>query len=271
MQINMKKDRELLGLPPKNRYRFPRSFKLIIGALAVLLISSGIGQLIGTQSTLIMQSIVSNDYQIIMASSNPKKILPLLQSMRTRALQGSSEERLLYSFACIHAANVMPRQRAWLEEGLFQIDIAIQSGIQNPEMLPYAIMQRASVLLELGRDKEALSEIKKLNKDKSINEILNTDPNTVEGGANYYNTYAFILASSNDDNIKDAELALKLIKKVILLPYGRNSAYLDTLAEAYFRLGMKEEAINAQRFALAKSDYSNLWYLTDHFAKYTAK
>ena len=63
------------------------------------------------------------------------------------------------------------------------------------------------------------------------------------------NQYAWLRSTSKSALMRNGELALAQAQRALAL--GRNASYLDTLAAAYAELGRFEEAVAAQRQALA--------------------
>lgn len=271
MKINIKRDRELLGLPIKRKYNPPRMLKILVSALIVFLVASGIGKVIGKQVELNKQYSIFSSVTSLNSNYNVSQTKEILKQLRDTAIHGSTEAKLLYAHACSYAANILPEYNIWNEEGLFQINQVLDDSLLKRDLYIVAVILKTSFLFDMDREKEAFAEIKKINADKSIGEILNTNPGEVEGALEYYNLYAYMLATAKETNLKNPELALKLIKKVIIDPDGRNASYLDTLAEAYFSNDRIKDAKRVQRFALAKSQYPSLWMLTEHYIKLTDK
>jgi len=67
-----------------------------------------------------------------------------------------------------------------------------------------------------------------------------------------HNDYAWLLATTPDDELRNGELALVHAEQAVALK--PSPAYLDTLAAAYAELGRFPEAIAAQQQAIAKVD-----------------
>ena len=268
-KIDIKNERELLGLPPVNRYRSPRLLKLLFAALIVFLAASGVGRLLGMRIQTQQQQNTISSFQSIGQNYDPAKILVVLKQLKVQAAGGNAEAKLLYSFACSYAAQFFPDYTAWLGEALLQINLALDKDFSQLEIRNAAILQQCGLFFELGDEEAAFESIKGLNKGKSREQLLNMNPEKAEGGSNYYNLYAYMLATAQDPALKDPEFALKLIKKIITLPAGRNAAYLDTLAEAYFAVDRRDDALRVQKFALAKSEYDSLWSLTEHYQHFT--
>ncbi len=256
--IDIKNDRELLGLPPAKHYTAPRFLKILGAALIVFLCAGGVGRLLKMQQQQQKIRHTVNNYANIINFYDTSKILLTLKQLKQHAAAGNSESKLLYSFACSYAAAVLPEQRAWLEEGLLQVNLALKEQFTAAEFKNAAIIQQSALLSATGRERAALKTLQQLNKGKTSAQLLAAAPQNLEGGITFCNTYAYLLASANDKSIKNPELALKLMQKLIMLPNGRNPSFLDTLAYAYFANYMKQDALHTQRFALAKAGYEAL-------------
>ncbi len=66
------------------------------------------------------------------------------------------------------------------------------------------------------------------------------------------NDYAWLLATSRTDGLRDGEVALQHAHRAVEL--DRNASYLDTLAAAYAELGQFDDAISVQQQALAMAE-----------------
>ncbi len=256
--IDIKNDRELLGLPPAKHYTPPRFIKILGAALIVFLCASGVGRLLKMQQQQQKIRHTVSNYSNIINFYDTSKILLTLKQLKQHAAAGNSESKLLYSFACSYAAAIMPNQRVWLEEGLLQANLALKGEFTSPEFKSSAILQQSALLSTMGKEKAALKALQQLNKGETTEQLLASAPQNIEGGITYCNTYAYLLASATDKSIRNPTLALKLMQKLITLPNGRNASFLDTLAYAYYANNMRADALRTQRFALAKADYEAL-------------
>ncbi len=266
-KINIKRDRELLGFQTQKQYHLPKFIKILGAALIVFLLATGIGELLGRELQQHQSYSTFINFQTLFTTHNIPESLDILKKMKRQA-PNSPETTILYAQACQYAATIMPYPGKWLQESLLQLRLLNRDNITSPEIHAQLLISEASVLLDLKRDTEALTTIRKLNNHLSQEQLLQANPAQVEGGTTYYNTYAYILATTTDPKLKDPKLALELIKKVVIEPGGNSPAYLDTLAEANFINNKITAAIQAQRLALAQCDYPSLWILTEHFQEF---
>ena len=70
------------------------------------------------------------------------------------------------------------------------------------------------------------------------------------------NDYAYVLATSMDDSLRDGDLALALARQVVR-EAGKRPAYLDTLACALAEAGRFEDAVRVAEAALASIEKQN--------------
>jgi tetratricopeptide (TPR) repeat protein len=82
------------------------------------------------------------------------------------------------------------------------------------------------------------------------------------------NNLAWILVTVSEESAKDTERALVLAKKAADL--DRAPFILDTLAEAYYANGLKQEAIESIKEAISLAT-SNRGYYEEQLKKFTAK
>lgn len=92
-------------------------------------------------------------------------------------------------------------------------------------------------------------------KAKEIYEkILKVDPNRPVS----LNNLAWLLATSDDPRLRDTKRALVLAKKAVALEHS--PVYLDTLAEAYYVNGYREEAVQTMKEAFSKTKGNKDYY-----------
>jgi len=72
------------------------------------------------------------------------------------------------------------------------------------------------------------------------------------------NNLAWLLATSGDSALRDRKRALVLAKKAVSLE--RSPVYLDTLAEAYYVNGYREEAVQTIKEVLSKAKDNREYY-----------
>jgi Zn-dependent protease with chaperone function len=103
----------------------------------------------------------------------------------------------------------------------------------------------AVVYQELGKYDEAM---------EAYNRILEIDPNRAVS----LNNLAWLLVTVPQERLRDESRALDLAKKAVSLE--RSPIFLDTLAEAYYVEGFKEEAVAAIREAIALEKGDTKYY-----------
>ena len=72
------------------------------------------------------------------------------------------------------------------------------------------------------------------------------------------NNLAWLLATSDDPRLRDTKRALVLAKKAVALEHS--PVYLDTLAEAYYVNGYREEAVQTMKEAFSKTKENKDYY-----------
>lgn len=271
MRLDIKKDRESLGLPVKQKYKIPVILKIAAGAAIVILLSVFAGKFLGISSRQQENTRSLQLFLKITRSTDTQEIQPLAEQMYNLAVKGDDKDKLLFSEVCFYLSAIMPRRIIWLEEALLQLEQLKGSEVEK-QFYNSVMLSKTAILFELGEQRKAYELIRSINGKVTVEQLLKSKPDDITGGINYYNLYAYILARSTDKSIRNPELALELIKKVIIQPGGISAEVLDTLAEAYSGMGQKEFALNAQRHALALSRYHNLWPVTESFERFkTAK
>jgi len=103
----------------------------------------------------------------------------------------------------------------------------------------------AVVYQELGKYEEAM---------ETYNRILDTDPNRAVS----LNNLAWLLVTVPQERLRDEPRALDLAKKAVSLE--RSPVFLDTLAEAYYVEGFKDEAVAAIKEAIALEKGNRQYY-----------
>ncbi|MCL2347035.1 MAG: tetratricopeptide repeat protein [Planctomycetaceae bacterium] len=106
------------------------------------------------------------------------------------------------------------------------IDGLLKDQPDSPELQRF----RADILLSLGRHKESVDIYKKL-----------LEKNDKDSGV--YNNYAWVLATSTDDSLRDGKLALEYALKACELTKYKKPHILSTLASAYAELGDFDKAV----------------------------
>ncbi len=98
-----------------------------------------------------------------------------------------------------------------------------------------AVYERAQILKQMGKLKEAIAQYRK---------FIELSPNDPRG----YNSLAWLLATTHDQNLRDGKEAVSLAMYAVTLK-GENPNYWDTLAAAHVTSGNSQKAIEAYRSA----------------------
>jgi tetratricopeptide (TPR) repeat protein len=127
---------------------------------------------------------------------------------------------------------VIWRKKGDLDKALadFSKALALDKGLKE------AYLNRGNLWRLKGRPKKAMTDYSK---------ALGLDPEW----APPYHGIAWLIATNRDGQLGSAETALEMARKAISLE--RNANHLDTLAAAYAKSGMFEEAVKTQEEALA--------------------
>lgn len=287
MRIDIKKDRELLGLPPRKR-AIPLSIKLFLGLFLVVGLSAILG-LAAQKGRLLAEDVYYANlvYQLVQQGKEPRKIEALARQIRALGLetaQGKFETAQVLSYA----ANFLPERRLWQSDALNLFESAqalereSQEQADNPALDFYCAISISGLLFELGYQKQALEALAGIDEEKlSLESGISANTVTTQVDEErklipteydvYYNLKAYILSSATDPAVRNPALAMKLIDKVFRDDWQTGNyppAYLDTLAECYYANNQPEKAYEIQRKALAGAASEQLTDYLQHFKKY---
>ena len=127
---------------------------------------------------------------------------------------------------------------SWTERSLER-----QIEVQPEDVRLY--LNLAMVYHAVGKEREAM---------KTYDRIIRLDPDS----ALALNNLAWLLATAEDESLRDQRAALVLADKAVALE--RSAMYLDTLAEAYFVNGKVREAVATIREAIALAEDDKAYY-----------
>jgi tetratricopeptide (TPR) repeat protein len=138
--------------------------------------------------------------------------------------------------------NVSPLKESlllhWTERSLQR---QIEAQPQNVQLY----QNLAMVYHTVGKHREAM---------KTYDRIISLDP----GSSLALNNLAWLLATAEDQNLRDERRALVLAKKAVAL--DRSAMHLDTLAEAYFVNGLIPEAVMTIQEAINLAGNGKAYY-----------
>jgi tetratricopeptide (TPR) repeat protein len=137
-----------------------------------------------------------------------------------------------YSWAFAQRADIYSRQQDQ-EKALQDATRALQS---KPNFVE-AYRLRAWILSRMGKCREASEDFKKIETLK---------PND----ASSLQDKAWFLLTCPDESLQDSNKAMELAKKAMELTEGKDGIVQETLAEAYFRQGDAQKAVEHQRKAI---------------------
>lgn len=276
--------RDALGLPSRPLSR-PRWHLLVAAGAGVLAAAAALGYLAGTLRMDYRRTQFARGHAGLVREYDPTRVrdgLGRLEAQRA-ALVDDPRMRMAMASVYIHAAQVLPHQRHFLEQawGELQAAAARLRDKTNAVTSRHVADLESHVLMELGRDQEArerfhtmtrLAEANKWDLQRRVQIMFD-------------NNLSYLLASAKDPSVRDPAQALRLAKGVIgctamiekETPAGEGTTYrlpsevpslLDTLAEAYHAAGDSRQALRIQRAALAMARSRGLDVYLKHFDKY---
>ena len=128
-----------------------------------------------------------------------------------------------------------------------KLELAVEESLKALQLRPDYLTARinlAETLLQLGQIDRAVEQYYK---------VLEFTPDSVE----ILNKLAWILATSNDENIRNADDAVKFARKACELTDYNQPAILDTLAAAYAAAGKFTEAVETAEKAISLAEAAN--------------
>jgi len=162
-------------------------------------------------------------------------VVEKLQGKSDQALKDLSEAVKLnpgYSWAFAQRADVCLRANK-VEEGIENVNKALQL---KPGFVE-ALLLRARIYTRMGKCKEAFEDFTKTE------QLRPNDPNSLQDKA-------WFLLTCPDEKLQNAAQAVELAKKAYNLSGGKEGLVLETLAEALFRQGEPQTAVEHQKKAI---------------------
>jgi len=134
---------------------------------------------------------------------------------------------------------------------------------ENADSMP-ALQGRANAYLEMGKHAEAITDfdaVLKLREDEELD----------ESDVNVLNNFAWVLATSPVDNLRDGSRAVELATKACEITEYKKAYILSTLAACYAELGEFDTAIEWAEKAVQASDDDVKDQLAQELKSYQSK
>ncbi len=270
--IDIEKYRAELGLPPV-AWRVPEPLKLLVGSMLVVLLATGAGR--GSRLLYDGYRLDKLQHAIVAAraETDPDRFRAEVERIRAGELVWPDPRvHLMLGSLYRIAAERLPQRRAYLEEGLAQVRLALAEDALAEPLARELRLMRCDFLVELGRPGEA-------RRDLPVFDDLIEDVRTHERFVEPYqeirlteleNNLAYMLASLADATAAEKARALRLAKRMIMRrpENSRTPHLLDTLAHCYHVNGRYEQALRVQREALARADGAGLDVYLEHYRAY---
>jgi tetratricopeptide (TPR) repeat protein len=142
----------------------------------------------------------------------------------------------------LSAWQLMRAQKAY-EAGNYQAALDRYDRVHLDGFQLYVQEERAECFSRLGREADAVQVYKDL--------LASDTANAGDDLGALYNSYAWLLASSPDDKLRDPTQAIVYAQKACDSDGNSNSDSLDTLAVAYAAAGQFDQAVTWEQKAIA--------------------
>ncbi len=160
---------------------------------------------------------------------------------------------LLTQLGVLYAAGKRPR--AAIEK--------FTAALEKNKELFAALRGRADAQLSIGKHAEAIEDFKAALQ-------ANVDAKAKEDSG-LFNNFAWVLATSPEDNLRDGKRSIELATKACELTEYKQAHILSTLAAAYAETGQWDEALKWSKKAVETGDDSVKEQLKQELASYEAK
>jgi len=260
-------NRDELGLPRKPLRRNPSR---LLPVLAILAITTVFGFCAGKVYRIRAMDELERQLIALQAEKHPLRLKAALTQFQQSAsrLISNPRTRLFLAHAYLYASSQLPQQSMYLNACLREIG-QLSQEVLDPVIEADSIWVNASALAELKEDQAA---------NVALNRLANLLGPALNGEtkAMWQNAKAYLLATSNDPQVRDAKEALVLARDAISSSYcdseGRTPSQmpevLDTLAAAEFANGQAVHALQIQTVSLALVDSNELLTYLDHYDRY---
>ncbi len=160
---------------------------------------------------------------------------------------------LLTQLGVLYAAGKRPRAAI----------VKFTAALEKDKELFHALRGRADAQLSIGKHAEAIEDFKAALQ-------ANADAKAKEDSG-LFNNFAWVLATSPEDNLRDGKRSIELATKACELTEYKQAHILSTLAAAYAETGQWEEALKWSKKAVEIGDDSVKEQLKQELASYEGK
>jgi tetratricopeptide (TPR) repeat protein len=183
-----------------------------------------------------------------------KRLPEAIESMKQLADGAADQPEFRLQLAFYYLYNKQP-QEAIAEYGKVLEQVAGEDGEQTERVKFQALRGRADAQLNIGEHVEAV---------KDFEEALKID----DEDTGILNNYAWVLATSPDDEVRDGKRAVELATKAVELTDEKEAHILSTLAAAYAETGDFESARKWSQKSVDMNDPEHAEQLAKELASY---
>jgi tetratricopeptide (TPR) repeat protein len=183
-----------------------------------------------------------------------KRLTEAIESMKQLADAAPEQPEFRLQLAFYYLYNKQP-QEAIAEYGKVLDEVANKDGEQAERVKFQALRGRADARLNIGDHVEAV---------RDFEEALKID----DEDTGILNNYAWVLATSPDDEVRDGKRAVELATKAVELTDEKEAHILSTLAAAYAETGDFESARKWSQKSVDMNDPEHAEQLAKELASY---